>query len=223
MGWSDIFRTFPHAHFPDIQCPRCEPFRRFRNQTVDLPRLQWSSIYNQAYGLWARNDGQNNRGGAAEDRQTEQPDFGEGGYMTTPEEQITPADAAIVSTGTGTKAPRSVIFPIPQRRHGSVSADSARRTGRIRPELLAKFDTVRQYAVKASAEHFAEPEGYESRSGWPEEGRRHHRQDEMHDAQLLARAFATYFHLANLCEENYRVSVLHSARPPWMRTRPSIR
>ncbi len=35
--------------------------------------------------------------------------------------------------------------------------------------------------------------------------------DEMnlHDAQLLARAFATYFHLANLSEENYRVSVLH--------------
>ena len=31
----------------------------------------------------------------------------------------------------------------------------------------------------------------------------------LHDAQLLARAFATYFHLANLCEENYRVSVLH--------------
>lgn len=32
----------------------------------------------------------------------------------------------------------------------------------------------------------------------------------MHEAQLLARAFTTYFHLANLCEENYRVSVLHS-------------
>ena len=31
----------------------------------------------------------------------------------------------------------------------------------------------------------------------------------LHDAQLLARAFATYFHLANLSEENYRVSVLH--------------
>ncbi len=29
------------------------------------------------------------------------------------------------------------------------------------------------------------------------------------DAQLLARAFATYFHLANLCEENYRVAALH--------------
>ena len=33
---------------------------------------------------------------------------------------------------------------------------------------------------------------------------------DVHDAQLLARAFTTYFHLANLCEENYRVSVLHS-------------
>ena len=31
----------------------------------------------------------------------------------------------------------------------------------------------------------------------------------LRDAQLLARAFATYFHLANLCEENYRVAALH--------------
>ena len=30
----------------------------------------------------------------------------------------------------------------------------------------------------------------------------------LHDAQLMARAFTTYFHLANLCEENHRVSVL---------------
>ena len=37
--------------------------------------------------------------------------FGKGGYMATPEEQITPADAAIVTTGTGRKARRSMIFP----------------------------------------------------------------------------------------------------------------
>ena len=31
---------------------------------------------------------------------------------------------------------------------------------------------------------------------------------EIHQATMLARAFASYFHLANICEENYRVRAL---------------
>nr|WP_308201360.1 phosphoenolpyruvate carboxylase [Bifidobacterium sp. ESL0763] len=76
--------------------------------------------------------------------------------------------------------------------------------------LLSTFDTVRGYAVKASAEHYAETIGKEQ----PKEDNLEKAEKvidalNIHDAQLLARAFATYFHLANLCEENYRVSVLH--------------
>ncbi len=90
--------------------------------------------------------------------------------------------------------------------------------------LLSTFDTVRHYAVDASAEQFAELED-----------RTPHQDDlemavnvidamNLHDAQLLARAFATYFHLANLCEENYRVSVLHERETNGRRRpRPSIR
>jgi len=69
---------------------------------------------------------------------------------------------------------------------------------------------VRNYAVKASAEHFA---GATADPHPDEDGlaKAVATIDAMnlHDAQLLARAFATYFHLANLSEENYRVSVLH--------------
>ena len=82
--------------------------------------------------------------------------------------------------------------------------------GEYDPQLLATFDTVRNYAVKASAEHFA---GATADPHPDEDGlaKAVATIDAMnlHDAQLLARAFATYFHLANLSEENYRVSVLH--------------
>lgn len=33
---------------------------------------------------------------------------------------------------------------------------------------------------------------------------------EIHEATMLARAFASYFHLANICEENYRVAALRA-------------
>lgn len=81
--------------------------------------------------------------------------------------------------------------------------------GEYDPQLLATFDQVRDYAVEASAEHFGgmtDPHPDEDGLAKAVEVI-----DNMnlHDAQLLARAFATYFHLANLSEENYRVSVLH--------------
>lgn len=77
------------------------------------------------------------------------------------------------------------------------------------PKLLSMFDEVRTDAVEASAEHFA---GFLDDSDHGNEGLRKAVEiiDAMnlHDAQLMARAFTTYFHLANLCEENHRVSVL---------------
>ena len=86
-----------------------------------------------------------------------------------------------------------------------------RRAGRgeCGPEVRHMVDEGRPGAVEASAEHFA---GFLDDSDHGNEGLRKAVEiiDAMnlHDAQLMARAFTTYFHLANLCEENHRVSVL---------------
>ena len=82
--------------------------------------------------------------------------------------------------------------------------------GEFDENLLAKFDEVREHALKASDERFS---GILSDTN-PDQDDLQKVVDivdkvDVHDAQLLARAFTTYFHLANLCEENYRVSVLH--------------
>ena len=131
--------------------------------------------------------------------------------MTDTDQQITPADATIVSTGTGTKGPEGRELPESLSNDMSLCLRILRDVlGEYDPQLLATFDTVRNYAVKASAEHFA---GATADPHPDEDGlaKAVATIDAMnlHDAQLLARAFATYFHLANLSEENYRVSVLH--------------
>ena len=131
--------------------------------------------------------------------------------MTDTDQQITPADATIVSTGTGTKGPEEWELPESLSNDMSLCLRILRDVlGEYDPQLLATFDTVRNYAVKASAEHFA---GATADPHPDEDGlaKAVATIDAMnlHDAQLLARAFATYFHLANLSEENYRVSVLH--------------
>ena len=131
--------------------------------------------------------------------------------MTDTDQQITPADATIVSTGTGTKGLEERELPESLSNDMSLCLRILRDVlGEYDPQLLATFDTVRNYAVKASAEHFA---GATADPHPDEDGlaKAVATIDAMnlHDAQLLARAFATYFHLANLSEENYRVSVLH--------------
>ena len=132
--------------------------------------------------------------------------------MTTENEQITPADAAIVSSGTGTKGPEERDLPASLKEEMDLCLQILREVlGEFDEKLLDKFDEVREHALNASAERF---------SGIPTDTNPN--QDDLqkvvdiidktdvHEAQLLARAFTTYFHLANLCEENYRVSVLHS-------------
>ena len=131
--------------------------------------------------------------------------------MTTENQQITPADAGIVTSGTGTKGPEERALPDSLKHDMDLCLQIVREVlGEFDPKLLETFDTVRQYVADASAEHFT------SVHTDPSEGQ--HELDKavetidamnLHDAQLLARAFTTYFHLANLCEENYRVSVLH--------------
>ena len=132
--------------------------------------------------------------------------------MTDNDQQITPADATIVSTGTGTKGPEERQLPESLASDMDLCLRILRDVlGEFDTKLLATFDEVRQYAVEASAEHF---EGVMVDPDPDHDGLKKAVEtiDKMtlHDAQLLARAFATYFHLANLCEEDYRVSVLHA-------------
>ena len=130
--------------------------------------------------------------------------------MATPEEQITPADAAIVTTGTGRKGPEEHDLPESLKYDMDLCLEILRNVlGEYNPELLSTFDTVRHYAVEASAEHFAELKDPNPDQDGLKEAVNVIDNMTLHDAQLLARAFATYFHLANLSEENYRVSVLH--------------
>ena len=131
--------------------------------------------------------------------------------MTTENQQITPADAGIVTSGTGTKGPEERALPDSLKHDMDLCLQIVREVlGEFDSKLLETFDTVRQYVADASAEHFT------SVHTDPSEGQRELDKAvetidamNLHDAQLLARAFTTYFHLANLCEENYRVSVLH--------------
>ncbi|WP_314686923.1 phosphoenolpyruvate carboxylase [uncultured Bifidobacterium sp.] len=131
--------------------------------------------------------------------------------MTTHDRQITPADATIVTSGLGTKGPEERDVPDSLKYDMDLCLQILREVlGEYSKDLLVKFDTVRNYAVEASAERFSETmtdpnpdedglaKAVETIDGM-----------NLHDAQLLARAFTTYFHLANLSEENYRVSVLH--------------
>ena len=132
--------------------------------------------------------------------------------MTTENEQITPADAAIVSSGTGTKGPEERDLPASLKEEMDLCLQILREVlGEFDENLLAKFDEVREHALNASAERFS---GILTDTN-PDQDDLQKVVDivdkmDVHDAQLLARAFTTYFHLANLCEENYRVSVLHS-------------
>ena len=142
--------------------------------------------------------------------------------MTTENEQITPADAAIVSSGTGTKGPEERDLPASLKEEMDLCLQILREVlGEFDEKLLAKFDEVREHALNASAERFS---GILTDTN-PNQDDLQKVVDiidktDVHEAQLLARAFTTYFHLANICEENYRVSVLHSRHPS---RRPSER
>ncbi len=95
--------------------------------------------------------------------------------MTDTDQQITPADATIVTTGTGTKGPEERELPESLKYDMSLCLAILRDVlGEYDPELLSTFDTVRNYAVEASAEHFAElTDPHPDEDGL--KGRGHHR------------------------------------------------
>ena len=76
--------------------------------------------------------------------------------MTTENEQITPADAAIVSSGTGTKGPEERDLPASLKEEMDLCLQILREVlGEFDENLLAKFDEVREHALNASAERFS--------------------------------------------------------------------
>ena len=108
--------------------------------------------------------------------------------MATPEEQITPADAAIVTTGTGRKGPEEHDLPESLKYDMDLCLEILRNVlGEYNPELLSTFDTVRHYAVEASAEHFAELKDPNPDQDGLKEAVNVIDNMTLHDAQLLAR------------------------------------
>ncbi|MEK0307321.1 phosphoenolpyruvate carboxylase [Bifidobacterium favimelis] len=134
--------------------------------------------------------------------------------MTSQEEkkQIKAADAGLVTSGTGTKGPEERDLPKTLRSDMDLCLRLLRDVlDEFDPKLLERFDSLRDDVINASAEHF----NRHSSDPLPREGGLSKAVDlidqtPVDEDQLLARAFTTYFHLANLCEENYRVEVLHS-------------
>lgn len=76
--------------------------------------------------------------------------------MADNNQQITPADAAIVSSGTGTKGPEERDLPASLKEEMDLCLQILREVlGEFDEKLLATFDEVREYALNASAERFA--------------------------------------------------------------------
>ena len=131
--------------------------------------------------------------------------------MTEENQQVNPADATIVTSGLGRKGPEERDLPASLKQDMDLCLHILRDVlGEFDEKLLAVFDDVRLNAVEASAAHFAQMVDAKvtADDGLSKAVSKLNGMN-LHDTQLLARAFATYFHLANLCEENYRVSVLH--------------
>ncbi|PLS31251.1 phosphoenolpyruvate carboxylase [Bifidobacterium margollesii] len=135
--------------------------------------------------------------------------------MTSTDETIKAADAGIVSTGTGTKVAEEQGLPSDLRLDMDLFLRLLRTALKEYDEdLLEKFDNLLDYANEATSEEFGGT-GLGYRDPDPEQAGFEKAVKlidsvSVADATLLARAFATYFHLANLSEENYRVNVLRA-------------
>ena len=141
--------------------------------------------------------------------------------MTTNDQQITPADAAIVSSGTGTKGPEERDLPASLKEEMDLCLQILREVlGEFDEQLLASFDEVRGYALNASAERFA---GILTDTNPDQDDLQNvvNTVDklDMHDAQLLAHISIWPTCVRRTTESPYCTS----AKPPWTRTRPSIR
>ncbi|KFF31785.1 phosphoenolpyruvate carboxylase [Bifidobacterium bombi DSM 19703] len=120
-------------------------------------------------------------------------------------------DATASDIGAGAQAPEEQELPRSLKADMDLCLNILRDVlGEYDGKLLVTFDTVLDYANRASTKQYAsDPDAVKEQDKNHELAVKTIDALNLHDAQLLARAFTTYFHLANLCEENYRVSVLH--------------
>lgn len=144
------------------------------------------------------------------------------------------SDIGTNGTHTGADALRNADGQSPTRQFVAVNAQLASEEGPLPPELredmdlvldmlrtilgeynphiLNMFDALREDVIVANEERFHNaadsPDFHDAAVRGMKEAVSLIDSSSMEDAQALARAFTTYFHLANLCEENYRVSVL---------------
>ena len=77
--------------------------------------------------------------------------------MTTQNQQVTPADATIVTSGLGRKGPEERELPASLKQDMDLCLHILRDVlGEFDEKLLTVFDEVRLNAVDASAAHFAQ-------------------------------------------------------------------
>ena len=122
---------------------------------------------------------------------------------------VAEAIAAVAAFGENGRADQQV--PGILRDSMGLFLQSLRRTLAERDEaLLGTFDELVSCTVEASLEDspYAELDPDRGRAGF-DKAVRLVESLPVEDAQLLTRALATYFHLVNLAEENYRVAALH--------------
>ena len=122
------------------------------------------------------------------------------------DEAIFAADAAFVRAGAGTKGPEEHDVPPQLKGDLELFMRLLRKVlGEHSADLLATFDQAIAYVTEADDDL-----AFAGEKGSLADAVSLINHLEPADAQLLARAITTYFHLANLSEENYRVTSLHN-------------
>lgn len=132
------------------------------------------------------------------------------GSIENGEMHIVSADTGIISTGTGKKGPEEQNLPESLQNNMDLCLKFLRKIlGEYDQKLLEKFNILLKDVQFASSVHWLNKDSHDKFKSEATD-----KLDQMtnifneinlDDSQMIARAFTTYFHLANLCEERYRV------------------
>ena len=132
------------------------------------------------------------------------------GSIENGEIHIVSADTGIISAGTGKKGPEEQNLPESLQNNMDLCLKFLRKIlGEYDQKLLEKFNILLKNVQFASSVHWLNKDNHDKFKSEATD-----KLDQMtsifneinlDDSQMIARAFTTYFHLANLCEERYRV------------------